>query len=95
MDNQHRKISGYRELTETEIELMNKIKEKEREVLKLIKQVHEYNKAVVAYALDNPGTEEAKDIMDAESMRWCVTAKTDIEKGFMCLVRSVARPLNK
>lgn len=26
MDNQHRKISGYRELTEAEIELMNEVK---------------------------------------------------------------------
>lgn len=26
MDNQHRKISGYRELTQAEIDLMNKIK---------------------------------------------------------------------
>lgn len=36
MENQHRKISGYRELGEAEIEIMNRIKEKGKEVGQLI-----------------------------------------------------------
>jgi hypothetical protein len=35
MENQHRKISGYRELSQEEIDLMNRIKEKGRELLSL------------------------------------------------------------
>lgn len=36
MDNQHRKIKGYRELSPEEIDLMNKIKEKGKEVGDLV-----------------------------------------------------------
>lgn len=35
MDNQHRKIAGYRELSQAEIDLMNRIKAKGAELLKL------------------------------------------------------------
>lgn len=41
MDNQHRKIKGYRELNETEIDLMNQIKEKAAELGTLIEQLNE------------------------------------------------------
>lgn len=36
MDNQHRKIKGYRELSETEIALMNEIKQKGFELGELV-----------------------------------------------------------
>lgn len=36
MDNQHRKISGYRELTQQEVDAMNRIKAKAEEVGMLI-----------------------------------------------------------
>ena len=35
MGNQHRKITGYRELSQEEIDLMNRIKEKGAELLEL------------------------------------------------------------
>ncbi len=35
MENQHRKIKGYRELTQEEVDLMNRIKEKGSELLAL------------------------------------------------------------
>lgn len=33
MDNQHKKIKGYRDLSQEEIDLMNRIKEKGQELL--------------------------------------------------------------
>jgi len=39
VDNQHKKITGYRELTEDEIALMNKVKAKAEEVGELIKEL--------------------------------------------------------
>jgi hypothetical protein len=36
MDNQHRQIKGYRELSESEINLMNEIKDKGAELGKLV-----------------------------------------------------------
>lgn len=41
MDNQHRKIVGYRELTQAEIDLMNEIKAKGKELLALHDKVVE------------------------------------------------------
>ncbi len=40
MDNQHRKIKGYRELNEEEVALMNEIKEKAAEVGKLVDKLN-------------------------------------------------------
>lgn len=39
MENQHRKISGYRELSQTEIDLMNKIKAKGVELGELVAEL--------------------------------------------------------
>lgn len=39
MDNQHRKIVGYRELTLDEINLMNEVKEKGKELGELVKKL--------------------------------------------------------
>jgi len=41
MDNQHRKIKGYRELSEVEISAMNAVKEKAAEVGELIFDLEE------------------------------------------------------
>lgn len=42
MENQHRKISGYRELSQAEIDLMNRIKAKGAELLELQAELEEY-----------------------------------------------------
>lgn len=39
MDNQHRKIQGYRELTQREIDAMNSIKALEKDALELMNQI--------------------------------------------------------
>ena len=39
MENQHRKITGYRELSQAEIDLMNRIKAKGAELLALLDQM--------------------------------------------------------
>ena len=41
MDNQHRKIKGYRELNEAEIQIMNAVKEKAAEVGEMIETLQE------------------------------------------------------
>jgi hypothetical protein len=41
MDNQHRQIKGYRDLTAREIELMNQLKAKAEEVHELLCQVEQ------------------------------------------------------
>ena len=79
MDNQHRKISGYRELTQGEIDLMNEIKAKGLELEALIKKVE--------------GVNAALDVdVRGDCYRWSAIAKTDFQTGLMALTRAVAKP---
>lgn len=74
------KLAGYRELTPVEIDLINRIKETEQQVGELL--------ASISYG--NPGGGAAPEgVADA---RWFAIAKTDLQKGFMALVRSIAKP---
>lgn len=94
MENQHRKISGYRELSEEEVDLMNRIKAKGQELLDLqaelerdLKARDEYlEKTYGEYAPYRPNFDVA------ESLRWVAIGKTDIQTGVMALVRAVAQP---
>lgn len=52
MENQHRRISGYRDLTEREVALMNTIKGLGREVAELWLQVRDDVPDVDGHALD-------------------------------------------
>lgn len=71
VDNQHKKITGYRDLTEAEIASMNAVKMLAGSVGETIE------------ALSNePSTDP----------RWLAIAKTDLQKGFMSLVRAIAKP---
>ncbi len=81
MDNQHQKITGYRDLSQAEIDLMNAIKAKESEVAELYRQVQQVH---VAQA------DAGEKINDAS--RQASIARTEFEHAFMRLVRSVARP---
>jgi hypothetical protein len=71
MDNQHQKISGYRNLGSPEIALINEIKATEATVLDLIGKVMR---------------------TDDVNLRSANIARTDIQTGFMWLIRAVARP---
>ena len=71
MDNQHKKIKGYRDLSQEEIDMMNKIKELGVELGQLV---------------------ESLEYADETDKRWVAIGKTDLQKGVMSLVRSVAKP---
>lgn len=71
VDNQHKKIKGYRDLTEDEIALMNEGKE-------LAEKCREFTERVKAEA----GIDQ----------RWLSIGVTDLQKGFMAVIRSIARP---
>ena len=103
MENQHRKIKGYRELSQVEIDLMNRIKEKGAELLELqaeladMLKLQEVSKINAMDAeLDNASSQDAKTEFNrfqaAEPLRWAAIGKTDIQTGIMALVRAVAQP---
>ena len=71
MDNQHKQIKGYRDLSQAEIALMNEAKSVAETVGDLVRRIR-----------------SASDV----DMRWAAIAETDLQKGFMALIRSIARP---
>lgn len=101
MDNQHRKIAGYRELSQAEIDLMNRIKAKGAELLALqgelvdlLAQQDKDKRLAICVPSDNheAHTAEFERFLVAEPLRWAAIGKTDIQTGIMALVRAVAQP---
>lgn len=76
MENQHRKITGYRELSQDEIDQMNHVKNIENKLMKYLDDLQRIG----------TGHENGAD------MRWLAIARTDLQKGFMALGRAIARP---
>ncbi len=79
MDNQHQHIKGYRDLTADEIALMNEAKA-------LSEQVGAFTEKLKNLA---PPNGQNNITIDG---RWLAIGVTDLQKGFMAVIRSVARP---
>jgi hypothetical protein len=78
MDNQHKQISGYRDLTQDEIDSINEIKQAELALGQLWQSIK---------------MAEHPDIRDsAPDARWMSIARTHFEEGFSAFVRAVAKP---
>jgi hypothetical protein len=105
MENQHRMIKGYRELSAEEISLMNRIKEKGAELLALqaelagrlatdfeVKTVDAKNSKLSPEDEASDQCVELRRFTRAEPMRWAAIGKTDIQTGVMALVRAIAQP---
>ena len=71
MDNQHKLIKGYRDLSQEEISLMNEAKSLAEQCGHL--------------------TDKIKANLDTDQ-RWLAIGTTDLQKGFMAIIRSIAKP---
>lgn len=71
MENQHKKITGYRDLSQEEINSMNEAKALAEQVGNLVEKLK---------------------AMDSTDKRWVATGATDLQKGFMCIIRGIAQP---
>lgn len=78
MENQHKLIKGYRDLSQNEIDLMNEGKELASKVGEWIEKLELSYFAVAE--------EQEPDA------RWLEVGKTDLQKGFMAVIRSIAKP---
>ena len=96
MDNQHKLIAGYRDLTEDEIALMNEVKAKAEEVGQLVEKLREKLAPVEAdMAPVQVGGETVMAVVGFESFetdRWMTIGQDHLQQGFMALTRAVARP---
>jgi hypothetical protein len=72
VDNQHQKITGYRDLQQYEIDLMNEGKALAEKVGAWIESLEERGSGL--------------------DQRWVAIGKTDLQKGFMAAIRSIAKP---
>lgn len=71
MKNQHKKITGYRDLSQEEIDLMNEGKALAEEVGAFVEKLR---------------------AIEGLDQRWISTGVTDLQKGFMSVIRGVAQP---
>lgn len=106
MENQHRKITGYRDLSQTEIDLMNEIKalgtQIEAAVIKTQQHVNKQRMKALygcedfrplpntVVAISDSDTLQRLD--DATPERFAAMAKTEFQTGLMYLTRAVAQP---
>ncbi|CAH5720593.1 hypothetical protein AI3018V1_5056, partial (plasmid) [Klebsiella pneumoniae] len=75
---QHTKIKGYRDLSAEEIALMNEGKDLAQKVGAFVEKLE--------------AAEFAQTSDQTPDKRWLAIGKTDLQKGFMAVIRSIAKP---
>ena len=92
----YKKIKGYRDLSQAEIDLMNRIKAHAEVTKELIQEVQTLRVGASNEILQKPSyevTEEGLTLQDLEESQRCLAlAKTNLQQGFMWFVRAVALP---
>ena len=105
MDNQHRKIDGYRELSQSDIDMMNVIKAMGPQMEELLAKVGDHIAQCRQPALTEadaladlegrprPDFNATRERIDrAQPERWAAIARTHFQEGLMALTRAVAQP---
>lgn len=96
MENQHRKIKGYRELSQAEIDLMNEVKAQGVALKALIDKVRARVNEVYDAACQLPDADSRKEEYDrllaANPHMWINTAEMEMQVALMKLTRAVAQP---
>ena len=95
MDNQHKKISGYRELTQAEIDLMNEIEALGPVIQAVCDKVSAHilvQRAACANGMTVEQQGEAIRLDAADPERWLVWGRDGMQANMMYLTRSVAQP---
>lgn len=73
-------IAGYRKMSDEEVALVNRLKAKAEECGALVAELR---------TCQTRGPDETKPMCD---QRWVSIGQTDLQTGFMALVRAVAQP---
>lgn len=93
MDNQHRKISGYRELSQQEIDLINEIKQKGVDLGVLCDRLNQHLLDKFSpVALENDP--ELRSLMaHSDPFSWLANGKGSLQTALMMITRAVAQPI--
>jgi hypothetical protein len=96
MDNQHRKITGYRELAQAEIDLINEIKRTGERLQVLCNEVRHHltdqKQAAIAMRHEDPAQAEYFRIVESRADYWLNEGTRSLQLGLMCVTRAVAQP---
>ena len=82
VDNQHQKIKGYRELSQAEIDLMNEGKALAEQVGAYIEKLRVHGETGRTVAYGKPELDQ----------RWISLGATQLQQGFMAVIRGIAQP---
>lgn len=94
MDNQHRKIEGYRELSQEEIDLINRIKVHGAKTEQLIGDIRVYLSKQRKEAHESEDAETLMRYMSASPFRFIELSQDNFQTALMQLTRAVAQPTN-
>lgn len=94
MENQHKQIKGYRDLTQTELDLMNEGKALAEQVGAFVERLRRHPPTrdcdpCVFNIQQDDGTLRRMPSLD---QRWVSIGATHLQEGFMALTRAVAQP---
>lgn len=95
MENQHQKITGYRDLTQSEVSLMNEIKEEGAVLEALLERIGAHVSSQLQLAktqVDAGDHREYGRLMDADPHAWMAQARASLQNGLMQLTRAVGQP---
>jgi hypothetical protein len=96
MENQHRQIKGYRELSQTEIDLMNEVKAVGPQLDALFKKIKTHIEQQRVYAdhqaVHENNSAELERIKAAEPDKWISWASDTTQTALMYATRSIAQP---
>lgn len=96
MENQHRQIKGYRELTQEEIDLMNEVKALGPQLEALCKKVGDHiqrQRSEALYQADKLADLDELNRLDAaDPEHWLGWGKTSFQASLMYMTRAIAQP---
>ena len=85
MDNQHQKIKGYRDLSQEEIDLMNEGKALAELCGAYVEKLRKLPPTPYSGV---PGGADCPTL----DQRWVSIGATDLQRGFMAIIRGIAQP---
>ena len=94
MDNQHKLMKGYWDLSAEEIALMNEIKAKGAELGSLVERLEKAQKDECENLQHHTEAEDFTQRVESlnDARRWTAIGKTQLQQGLMGIIRAVARP---
>jgi len=92
MDNQHRQIKGYRELTAADIALMNEVKAMGPQLQALFEKVGTHIAQQRTQATETDNAQETERLQQAEPEKWLNWARDTSQTAVMYATRAIAQP---